>query len=53
MNESKAHGAALGEMVEHLRATEGAGQRRVSIGSTDLQTGLMALTRTMARPTTF
>ncbi len=53
MNEIKTKGAELGELVEKLRATEGADQRWVSIGQTDLQTGLMALTRSVAKPTFF
>ncbi len=53
MNEIKAEGVKLGELVAKLRATEGLDQRWVSIGATDLQTGLMALTRGVARPTTF
>lgn len=54
MNEIKAHGVALGALVEKLRS-QGAvlDQRWVSIGATDLQTGLMALTRGVAQPTTF
>lgn len=53
MNEIKAHGVALGELVDKLRGTESLDQRWVSVGATDLQTGLMALTRGVARPTTF
>lgn len=53
MNEIKAEGVKLGELVAKLRATEGLDQRWVSIGATDLQTGLMALTRGVAQPTTF
>jgi hypothetical protein len=53
MNEVKAKGAELGELVAKLRATQGLDQRWVSIGATDLQTGLMALTRGIARPTFF
>lgn len=53
MNEIKAEGVKLGELVAKLRATEGLDQRWLSIGSTDLQTGLMALTRGVAQPTTF
>jgi len=53
MNEIKAKGMELGELVEKLRSTEGLEQRWVSIGCTDLQTGLMALTRAVAKPTTF
>ena len=53
MNEIKAKGVELGELVERLRAVGGVDQRWVSIGATDLQTGLMALTRAVAQPTTF
>lgn len=53
MNKVKEHGVALGELVAMLRATGGLDQRWVSIGATDLQTGLMALTRGIAQPTTF
>ena len=53
MNEIKARGVELGELVQKLRGTEGLEQRWVSIGATDLQTGLMALTRGVAQPTTF
>lgn len=53
MNEIKAEGVKLGELVAKLRATERLDQRWVSIGATDLQTGLMALTRAVAQPTTF
>ena len=52
MNEIKAEGVKLGELVAKLRSTEGLDQRWVSIGATDLQTGLMALTRGVAQPTT-
>lgn len=53
MNEIKSKGAELGELVAKLRATDGLDQRWVSIGATDLQTGLMALTRGVAQPTSF
>lgn len=53
MNEIKAKGAQLGELVARLRSNVGIDQRWASIGATDLQTGLMALTRAVARPTTF
>jgi len=53
MNEIKAKGVELGELVAKLRSTEGLDQRWVSIGATDLQTGLMALTRGVAQPTSF
>ena len=53
MNEIKTKGAELGELVNKLRSTEGLDQRWVSIGATDFQTGLMALTRSVAQPTFF
>ena len=53
MNEIKARGVELGVLVEKLRGIDGLDKRWVSIGATDLQTGLMALTRAVAQPTTF
>lgn len=53
MNEIKSKGIELGELVSKLRGTEGLDQRWLSIGATDLQTGLMALTRAVAQPTSF
>ena len=53
MNEVKAQGVALGELVQKLRGTPGLDQRWVAIGATDLQTGLMALTRSVAQPSFF
>lgn len=53
MNEIKAQGVVLGALVERLRAAPDVDGRWVAIGATDLQTGLMALTRAVARPTTF
>lgn len=53
MNEIKTKGVELGELIAKLRGTEGLDQRWVSIGATDLQTGLMALTRAVAQPTFF
>ena len=53
MNAIKAKGVELGELVGKLKATEELDQRWVSIGATDLQTGLMALTRAVAKPTFF
>ena len=53
MNEIKTKGAELGELVNKLRTTEGLDQRWVSIGATDFQTGLMALTRSVTQPTFF
>lgn len=53
MNLIKAKGVELGALVEQLRSTTGLDQRWVSIGATNLQTGLMALTRGVAQPSTF
>lgn len=53
MNEIKEKGAELGELIAKLRSTETLDQRWVSIGATDFQTGLMALTRSVAQPTFF
>ena len=53
MNEIKAKGKELGELVDKLRRDERLDQRWVSIGATDFQTGLMALTRSVAKPTFF
>lgn len=53
MNKIKNHGIELGVLVAELRNMEHLDQRWISIGQTDLQTGLMALTRAIAQPTIF
>lgn len=53
MNEVKAQGVALGELVEKLRDMQSNDQRWVAIGEINLQTGLMALTRAIAKPEFF
>ena len=53
MNKIKAKGVELGELVAELRSHKALDQRWISIGTTDLQTGLMALTRGVAQPTSF
>ena len=54
MNEIKQKAVEVGELVAKLRnAGTVLDQRWVSIGATDLQTGMMALTRAVAQPTTF
>lgn len=53
MNKIKQKGAELGELVTELRQAPDLDQRWISIGATDLQTGLMSLTRGVARPTFF
>lgn len=53
MNEIKQQGIVLGELIQKLRGYSDADQRWVSIGQTDLQTGLMALVRSVAKPESF
>lgn len=53
MNSIKEVGITLGDLVSALREAEELDQRWVSIGATDLQTGLMALTRAVAKPEFF
>jgi hypothetical protein len=53
MNAIKAKSVELGTLVETMRADKTLDQRWVSIGATDCQTGIMALIRAVARPTTF
>jgi hypothetical protein len=53
MNKIKAKGAELGELVAELMAMDNTDKRWISIGKTDLQTGLMALTRGVATPDFF
>ena len=53
MNEVKELGIELEKAVNRLMAMEETDKRWVAIGKTDLQTGLMALTRSIARPDFF
>ncbi|MEW8253733.1 MAG: hypothetical protein AB2747_05225 [Candidatus Thiodiazotropha taylori] len=53
INEIKTMGAEIGDLVDKLRNAEGLDQRWVDIGATDFQTGLMALTRSVAQPEFF
>ena len=53
MNHIKTIGVKLGELTTELKNLPEVDQRWLAIGTTDLQTGLMALTRAVARPTTF
>ena len=53
MNEVKAMGVKLGELVEKLENNKDLDQRLIESGKTDLQKGLMALTRSIARPEFF
>lgn len=53
INNIKSAGEQLGILVQQVRAMPDVDQRWASIGATDLQTGLMALTRAIAKPTFF
>lgn len=53
MNQVKNVGKLVGGLVDDLRKDEQLDQRWVSIGATDLQKGLMALTRAIAKPEFF
>jgi len=53
MNEVKQMGTDLGMLVQRLQQEPCLDQRWVSIAQTQLQQGLMALTRAIAQPTTF
>lgn len=53
MNEIKSMGIKLGELTDKLQANTTLDQRWVAIGKTDLQIGLMALTRSVAKPDFF
>lgn len=53
MNDIKAQGELLGQLVERLSNVEGIDIRWVCIGETDLKTGIMALVRAVAQPTSF
>lgn len=56
MNKVKETSSAIGEVVgelENQAETLGLDLRWLAIGKTDLQTGFMALVRSIAQPTTF
>lgn len=53
MNEIKATGIALGDLISKLEDLENIDPRWLAIGCTDLQKGLMALTRSVAKPDFF
>lgn len=53
MNRIKSQGALLGDLTSELQTDPGVDQRWVAIGKTDLQKGLMALTRSVAQPEFF
>ena len=53
MNEVKQKGIELGELFGKLEALQNLDKRWLAIGKTDLQKGLMATTRAIARPDFF
>lgn len=53
MNECKQLGVQLGELCEKVKAHPTSDGRWASIGTTDLQKGLMSLIRAIAKPTSF
>ena len=53
MNKIKSLGQDIGQVIDELMMLQETDKRWVSIGRTDLQTGLMALTRSVAKPTSF
>ena len=53
MNEVKQKGVELGDLFEKIEKIENIDKRWLSIGKTDLQKGLMATTRAIARPDFF
>lgn len=53
MNRIKAKAIEIGELVKELEQKAWADKRWVAIGKTDLQTGFMALVRSITKPETF
>lgn len=54
MNRIKAKGAELGQLIAEMQGMQAAlDQRAVAIARTELQTGIMWLTRAVARPDSF
>jgi hypothetical protein len=53
MNKVKQQGIELGKIVNLLKVNSELDQRWVAIGQTDLQKGLMALVRAIAKPEAF
>ena len=53
INSIKETAEEVGEIIEGMTGWEGADQRWLAIAKTDLQKGFMALTRAVAKPTTF
>lgn len=53
MNTVKSFGVEIEKLIETLEGLANIDERWVAIARTDLQTGLMALTRSIAKPTFF
>lgn len=53
MNKVKEKGVELGDLVSQLEAMETTDKRWVEAGKTDVQKGLMQLTRSVAKPDFF
>ena len=53
INAIKAKGSELQDLVWQVQAAAGVDARWVSVGKTDLQTGIMALVRAVAKPVGF
>lgn len=53
MNKIKALAQQVGDLMSELEGDETYNQRWLAIGKTDLQKGFMAVTRAVAKPTTF
>ncbi len=53
MNEVKAKGVELGELVDKLMNTDGLDKRWIAIAKTDLQKAFMSLRRSIKKPNHF
>lgn len=53
MNEVKEQGKALDALITQMTHDDEVDRRWLEIGTTNLQLGLMALTRAIAKPTSF
>lgn len=53
MNKIKGKAAEISELIDELESLSDTDKRWIEIGKTDLQTGFMALTRSVAKPTGF
>ncbi len=53
INSIKEIGKTIGVLVDQLEAMESTDKRWLEIGKTGLQQGMMAITRSVAKPTAF